>query len=559
MAEAYCMPEFSQTVLADHAQGVPGDPIRGSHRLAPGPRGATPITGIPRPFSYYGIGGIMLRILLLTCLVATSMAAEETFDEALKKTNLSDASSLYQLAQWCAEHNAPTKARQYYGQVIKLDKDHEGARAALGYIRAGDRWVSASAQAAAGKDAPARGGKDDVGAAATPAPTAAQVQWDLNVPVDPQPDNPFINAYIERLPTLKNDSNEMESAIATVMMPDNLPMGLPRLCAALGRPDFMDIYGASNLANNLAKSGDWANARVLQGFLAKASERITDAEDLEAFAFAMGVFKDKRAVPRLIELLDHPVASVKQTAGTSIGLITALPQPVVKARAKEWWERNHDVSEKSVFMQQLRSPDPTVSVEAAKVLIDQREKEAVPVAIKLLRSDDRAIATKAFRLVVQVSGRDWAYDVALPKDQREKRVQMVEKWWKEAGPRFVWPQDAKAARAEEAAAPAAPVDPTIGWVKQLGSIEGTVAQQAEASLQGAGPAAVPALIAGLENEASIVRRQCNDLLRTITKQDMTFDARGEPAERAKAIEAWRAWARKQGMLKDGEEGGGEAK
>ena len=42
-----------------------------------------------------------------------------------------------------------------------------------------------------------------------------QMTWDLNIPKDPQPENPFITGYVETLPGLKNDSTDMDNAVAT--------------------------------------------------------------------------------------------------------------------------------------------------------------------------------------------------------------------------------------------------------------------------------------------------------------------------------------------------------
>ena len=68
----------------------------------------------------------------------------ESLEERVKATDMSNADSVFELAQWCTENKLPTKARAYLNQVIKLDKDHEGARTALGQVKVGEHWVAAA-------------------------------------------------------------------------------------------------------------------------------------------------------------------------------------------------------------------------------------------------------------------------------------------------------------------------------------------------------------------------------------------------------------------------------
>ncbi|MBA2481470.1 MAG: hypothetical protein H0V44_12470 [Planctomycetes bacterium] len=492
----------------------------------------------------------MLRLIAVLMLSVSALVGAETLDAMVKKTDLNNADEVFGLAQWCGENNLPTKARQYYNAVLKIDKDHEAARAALGFVRNGDRWVSSAHLRDAG------GGKVDPTPKAgdVAAPNAAQMTWDLNVPKDPEPENPFITGYVEKLPGLKNDTTDMDNAVATMLTDENLPMAIPRLCAALARPDYGDVFGAANVAMHLIKDGRTDAARPLLPFIAKASERITDAGDLEAAAFALGKFRDRRALPRLIEMMDHKDEVVRDTAANAIGLITMLPQPVTKARASQWWAQNHALDEKTVFQQQLKSQDPMVAVEAAKALYELRDKTMVPVVIKLMRGDDRQVTLKALQLMVKISGRDWSYDPAAAKEVRDKRVDLIEKWWKDEGPRFVFVEDAKPKK-EKPAAPVAQIDHEAEWVKQLGSIEGNVSQQAEGNLMSKGEGSVTALLRGLDDQAVIVRRKCHDLLRAITKQDFQYDPRAEPVDRAKPVAAWNNWASQKGLLKNGDEEG----
>ncbi len=72
------------------------------------------------------------------------------------------AAGQFALAQWCAENGYAGERRKHLRRVLQLDREHEGARRALGFIRIGGFWVEgrtrerASATAPATEDDPAR-------------------------------------------------------------------------------------------------------------------------------------------------------------------------------------------------------------------------------------------------------------------------------------------------------------------------------------------------------------------------------------------------------------------
>ncbi len=462
---------------------------------------------------------------------------EERLEDRVSATDMTDAPAIFALATWCKEHRLPTKAQQYYNQTIKVDKDHEGARAALGFVRVGDRWVNkAYAPAGSGKPAAAA---DAPRRPTTPGPTAAQVQWDLTVPADPAPTNAFITKYIDRLPTVGNDSNEMDVSVATCVDPKNWPSALSRLCATLKKPEFNDLYGAASMVSELARKGRTAEAKPLIGFMVKASERVADPEDLETFCYAIAVFKDRRAVPRLIELMEKGQGSLANAAAAAVAAIAMLPPASMTVdKAHEWWDINCNVSERETSRGQLRSADPAVAVEAAKALYPYRDPEIMPVLIGALKGEDKRAASIAISVIAKVTGNDWSFDANAPIEQRTKIADRLAEWWKQEKDRFIWVEDRSAAPAGSAGISA---DPCAEWVAQLDSMEGNKGQQAEASLRERGDEALPALIDGLSSTSSIVRRKCNDQLRTLTRQDFSFDPRAADEERAKAIAAWKAW------------------
>jgi hypothetical protein len=255
----------------------------------------------------------------------------------------------------------------------------------------------------------------------------------------------------------------------------------------------------------------------------------------------MGLFKDKRALPRLIELYDVQNESLQDTLGQAVAAITALPAPVSRDQAQSWWSRNWNADPKTLYLAQLKSGDPESQIAAAEALYDLHEKSIYPTLTKLMKIDDRPINGRALRLVVKMSGLDWGYSPSLPPPEKDQKVALAEMWWKENGEKFRFPEPvAPVAPAPTAAEKAA--DQYATWVAELGSIVGNKAGEAESGLQGAGLKAVPALISGLDDSASIVRRKCGDLLKVVTKQDFKYDSTAPEPERAKAVEAWKQWA-----------------
>ncbi|MBA3685368.1 MAG: hypothetical protein H0W72_09020 [Planctomycetes bacterium] len=486
------------------------------------------------------------HLVLALALAAGAVASAESFDQRLAKTNLADADAVFELAQWCAENNLPTKARRYYSEVIKLSRDHDGARTALGQVRVGDRWVSEK-MAGGGAAAPAAGATDASGRKASGrGPSADEVAWDLTPPKDPQPHATFIDTYIERMPRVDNDSRDMDVSIATLAMEEHQPVAVPRLSAALLRPDFGDLYGASMFLSELLKQGRTAEAKKLLPALVKASARVEDVEDLSSFAFSAGMVKDRRVVPRLIQLLGHSSSDVQSNATAGIAAVTLLPEKdITAARAQSWWDLNHNVDDRQIYHEQLNSSDPRIAVEAAKALYDYRDKAIVPVLIKLLKVEDRTVCNEAIDVIRRITGQTWSYDPAGSAEEKKKRAEQIEKWWKDEQFRFTWIEDNKTVAPGQPAE--APKDQSVELVEQLASVDGAVASLAQGTLRGKGKAAVPALLDGLAHGNRLVRRRSGDVLKVITQQALPYDAAGSEEQRASEIAAWRAWAVKNGF------------
>ncbi len=501
-----------------------------------------------------GLSPIALGLMLCASLAQ----GEDTIESKLKATDMANADAVFALAEWCKANNLPSKSRQYYSQVIKLDRDHEGARTALGQVKVGERWVAAGNAGATGQANPQGGGKTEAPAATGKVPSTTEVGWNLTVPRDPEPDNPFVSSYVEKLNTLGNDSDELDAAVNTIIKDDLIASGIPRLCAALQRPDFTDLYGASMVVTYLIKPGprkipghtpspnDRAYALAVLPFLVKASERVDNAEDLATFSMAASQFRDKRVLPRLIELLEHKNPEVQSAAASSISFITTLPMAQVNpASVKVWWSKYANVTDQQMYLGQLKSSEPLQVVAAANALIEFQDKSIIPALIKVLRGSDPQANARAMVLIERLTNSTWGIEPAMKPEERAKRVDLFEKWWKDNGAKYSFPDDPLVASRSAAATtlPTAPIDQSAVWVKDLASVNAAAASAAQNNLEGIGFAAVPALLDGLNDAAGLIRVRSVDLLKRISKKgDIAFDANGTPEQRAAGVAAWRAWA-----------------
>ena len=497
--------------------------------------------------------------LLATALLVVALAplpAAESLEQVIARTDMTDAEQVYQLAIWCRENNRPQSANTYLNQTVKLDKDHDGARTALGFVQFKGRWVHKSLlkpeDLATATTATGSGGTAVVARSAGPAPAAKDIDWQPKPPADPTPRDTWIQSYIDRMQTVGNDSDAMEISVKT-LIDTYRETGIAKLCVAMARPEWRELYGPCRIVADVARaeSGDLTQVRPLLPYLMLASARCDDADDLELFAYTIPMFQDRRSIPRLIELMGHSGKGVVSSSTAAVAKLTRLPaKGLTQAQAQAWWQKNHALSDETVLLEQLAGTDAQAVLAAAEGLYRLRSKAIMPALMKLLKDDDRLINAKAIALIKKVSGNDWSYDPLKPPAERTKIIAAMEKWWKDEGATFVWVEDRNAAPTTAAAA-ATPADPVTQLVEQLASTKGSDAGQAETSLRGMGERAVPALIRGLDHAQALVRRKCDALLREHTKTSVNFDASAEPEARSKGIEAWRAWARGQGINPDG--------
>jgi len=89
-----------------------------------------------------GAGTITLRREMVA-RIEPCPSPQAQYRERLSKLQETAAGHL-ELARWCEEKSLPTEARDHYIQVILLDPENASARAALGFIKVGQEWLTRS-------------------------------------------------------------------------------------------------------------------------------------------------------------------------------------------------------------------------------------------------------------------------------------------------------------------------------------------------------------------------------------------------------------------------------
>ncbi len=503
----------------------------------------------------------LTRVLLFTCAVAVTAGAAESYTERAKRSDMKDPAALMELVRWCEQNGQPTRIRPLLLEVVRRDKDNAEARAALGQMKIDGRWVAKPKEATAAVQPPVTlptgtprptvpvGAKPSGNTPTSAGPTAAQVPWATAVPTDPQPHNPFLDQYLEDMNKSGNDSSRMDVAISTCLLEENLPMALPRLCTALSGTTFNDLYGPSLVIQGLLTGGRREDARLLLGFLARASVRSSDGEDLATFCATAGTVHDKRAIPRLIELMHATDAEVAQAATDAAAAITGLAKAgLTPAAVAAWWGRFHAMDDRQILQAQATAKDPDTALTAATALAVIGDKQAIDVFITWMASDDVRQMTRAHEQLGRFLGSDWAFVPTDPPEVRAKRLAALSAWWKDNRGSFTLLVDERLRRSSAIQPTAAPAtdEPLVLAVSQIGSANPKAAIRAESLLTSAGQAAIRPLIGGLSSPDPITARKCNELLiRLAGKNDIAFDPRAPTEQRQAAIAAWQTWASTQ--------------
>lgn len=67
---------------------------------------------------------------------------DDLYRERLAKLDAKDAAQQVALADWCRDQGLRDREREHLKAVLGIDPDHAAARARLGFVRDGDRWVT---------------------------------------------------------------------------------------------------------------------------------------------------------------------------------------------------------------------------------------------------------------------------------------------------------------------------------------------------------------------------------------------------------------------------------
>ncbi|MDA3961001.1 MAG: hypothetical protein PF961_09440 [Planctomycetota bacterium] len=495
----------------------------------------------------------LVMICLLTCCAwnAYAVASSEDYAEQLAKTDLTSADEVFMLAAWCKEGGLHFSASKHFKQALKIDPDHQPTRDALGYVWYDKRWVHKSRVPGASNPRPATGKGGGRSKPGRPGPSTADVDWDLRLPErSSEPDARWLINIIAEMNTVGNFAPEMEQAWRTLLLPQYLPYSGNELAHALSDPSFTDIYGATQFVQTCLQSDDpakQAQGKMVYPFVVKASERVTDGEELYYFALVVGQAGDKRAVPRMIDMLDGE-GDAQAGAMAALSMLTLIPEDeVTKDRAQTWWNRYHSASDGEIYGHLLKSADPLVRLGACDRLYPEQDPRIVPTLIDICKSDNGPAFDGAVTLLRTISASDWGLAKSeLSPDEKAERIERLEEWWDTEGAKFTFVEFRNLAPVDAATSNAQTAET---WIRELTSLDQGAARAAQDRLLQAGNDAVPALIDALESSDGIRSAKARDLLRTITKQNFGFEPnRGSKAEREQAVASWKAWAKEQQLL-----------
>ena len=128
--------------LVLHAQGARGETflLRSGGRIEA--QQLNPGRGPTEPYLLKTDLGLKLSLVpaQVSRVVIRSDVQKQYDAEVLAAPNTADGH--WQLAEWCKEAGLVTERKAHLQKVVDLDPEHERARAALGFGRVGDRWMT---------------------------------------------------------------------------------------------------------------------------------------------------------------------------------------------------------------------------------------------------------------------------------------------------------------------------------------------------------------------------------------------------------------------------------
>jgi hypothetical protein len=521
-------------------------------------------------FTYKISGGVpMLRWCIAPILIlAVAGLAAETYTDMLDGADLSSPDVQYDLGIWCEKNRMLSTANKHFAQALKLDPDHEKTRMHKGFLRVGEEWVHKSRIQGLNPGTPAAPGDPGAadptgvqpGAPTGPAPTAADIRWNLNLWRNPDTEEKhtkFLDTFVAQL----GSESSMYDAIATLMQDKYIPISVQRVATYLASADGRRILkGASMFCSDLNRkdktdgtSTHLQHIQRLLPFLVKASEGVVDGDAIYSFCMVVSLTGEIKAVPRLIEIIADGDKDAALGARSAAAHLTLMPEKDITAESLQaWWSRNHALPPAEIYAQTLAASDPRHRLNACQRLYNLQDRRIIPVLADLLTAD-LGTAAAAGELLQRITGTQWATRKVLEEGKGKAIAEQIHKWWKAEQAGFVFLEFRQAE-----AVPVEQVEQNLvqQMVDKLDHLEQSERDQAFAGLQSMGEKIVPDLVQNLGNGSKLKQQKINALLQTITGQDFGYDPYGEDAAaKDAAIGKWRSWLDEKLMKQEGADRG----
>jgi len=345
----------------------------------------------------------MARILLLLCFLA-GLAWGESYEDRLAQTDIDDPDQRYELAMWCKQRKMHRTAHKHFKAVLDTNPDHVPTRREMGYIRIEDEWVHLSRvpanmrpgnRAEDGTDAESGDGGGEIPLSTGPGPKASDIEWDLTLPREPEGLQRYATHVDRYISKLEREST-MWDAIATLMLPEHREVAAYRLAHRTREGSSGLTYGIAMFMIELRRKGGPRGVQMAEDlvpFLVASARNESNPDALYAFCTTVGQYGEKKAVPRLIQLLDHPNEDVVDGARTAIQAITFLAYDEIDAdSAQAWWDRYHAASDALIYGQALEDDNPEARLNACKRLYQSQDKRIVPVLADLVADENVNLA-----------------------------------------------------------------------------------------------------------------------------------------------------------------------
>ena len=193
-----------------------------------------------------------------------------------------------------------------------------------------------------------------------------------------------------------------DNRVATLMLPEHLPLVIPTLTHVYAEGKLKDRFGAALFARKLLEKGSSHRPaiRPLIPFLAQGLEKHNDLNDQQQVLNLLGLYGERRAVPLLMHFLNHSNEDLVYYAKSSLSKVTKIAEHELDAgKAQDWWDRYHEATDQQIYVSMLNSRDESLQMGACESLYQYQDMRILPVLAKLSSSDSRSTRTRVGILV----------------------------------------------------------------------------------------------------------------------------------------------------------------